>query len=96
MLAFALQAPLAAICSRVTGFWRIVVMDVFTAIAYVGAFNVWRGLWNLYDIYLLPGAPLSRNRLQRPPFAQSILSSLSLKILFFLSHVQIIKSGAIC
>ncbi|EFX65689.1 hypothetical protein DAPPUDRAFT_65344 [Daphnia pulex] len=54
LLAFALQAPLAAVCSRATGFWRIVVMDAFTAIAYVGSVNVWRGLWNLYDIYLFP------------------------------------------
>jgi hypothetical protein len=61
LLAFALQAPLAAVCSRATGFWRIVVMDAFTAIAYVGSVNVWRGLWNLYDIYLFPGAtPLSQ------------------------------------
>ena len=57
MLSFVLQAPLAAFCSRVTGFWRVAVMDMFTAFAYVGSVNVWRGLWNLYDIYLFPGAP---------------------------------------
>lgn len=56
LLSFALQAPLASFCSRVTGFWRVVVMDMFTAVAYVGSVNVWRGLWNLYDLYLLPGA----------------------------------------
>jgi Fuseless len=76
MLAFALQAPLAAVCSRVTGFWRIVVMDVFTAIAYVGSVNVWRGLWNLYDIYLFPGAPLTE-QVATGAFTQP---SLSLKL----------------
>ena len=56
MLTFVLQVPLAVLCSRVTGFWRVVVMDIFNAVAFVGSVNVWRGLWILYDIYLLPGA----------------------------------------
>jgi Fuseless len=54
-LAFTLQVPLASFCARVDGFWRIVVYDLFVAVAYVGAVNVWRGLWILYDLYLLPG-----------------------------------------
>ncbi|XP_057377434.1 uncharacterized protein LOC130698863 [Daphnia carinata] len=54
LFSFALQAPLAVLCSRITGIWRIVVLDVSTAVGYLGSVNVWRGLWNLYDIYLFP------------------------------------------
>ena len=30
-------------------------MNLYTAIFYVGTVNIWRGIWMLYDIYLLPG-----------------------------------------
>ena len=30
-------------------------MNLYTAILYIGAVNIWRGLWMLYDLYLLPG-----------------------------------------
>jgi len=30
-------------------------MNLYTAILYVGSVNIWRGLWMLYDLYLLPG-----------------------------------------
>ena len=31
------------------------MVDFYTALAYVGAVNTWRGVWQLYDLYLLPG-----------------------------------------
>jgi hypothetical protein len=55
LLIFALQAPMASFCSRATGFRRLAVLDLHAALSYVGAFNVWRGVWYSFDLYLLPG-----------------------------------------
>jgi len=55
LFAFTLQSPLADFCTKVKGFWRISIMNLYTAILYVGSVNIWRGLWMLYDLYLLPG-----------------------------------------
>jgi len=55
LFSFTLQSPLADFCTKVKGFWRIAIMNLYTAIFYVGTVNIWRGIWMLYDIYLLPG-----------------------------------------
>lgn len=57
LFAFTLQSPLADFCAKVKGFWRIAIMNLYTAIFYIGSVNIWRGLWMLYDLYLLPGYP---------------------------------------
>lgn len=42
-------------CDRLTGFWRIAAADIFLFFSFVGTVNVWRGVWQLLDIYFLPG-----------------------------------------
>ena len=54
-LAFSLQIPVAAFCARSQGLARIAVYDIFVAVSYIGAVNTWKGLWAVFDIYLLPG-----------------------------------------
>lgn len=54
-MTFGLQPLLKWACDRLTGFWRLAVADVFLFFGFVGTVNVWRGLWNVLDIYFLPG-----------------------------------------
>lgn len=61
LLAFVLQIPLVSFFSRVTGFWRLFVYDLFVALAYVGCVNIWRGFWGLYDLYFIPGSSIKNN-----------------------------------
>ena len=42
-------------CERLHGFWRVVVADCFLFFSFIGTVNVWRGVWQLLDIYFLPG-----------------------------------------
>lgn len=42
-------------CDRLTGFWRVAVADLFLFFSFVGTVNVWRGVWQLLEIYFLPG-----------------------------------------
>lgn len=52
---FALQSLMKWACDRLTGFWRIAAADIFLFFSFVGTVNVWRGVWQLIDIYFLPG-----------------------------------------
>lgn len=42
-------------CKKLDGVKRILVADVFLFLSFVGTVNVWRGIWQLLDIYFLPG-----------------------------------------
>lgn len=42
-------------CERLEGTWRIIVADIFIFFSFIGTINVWRGVWNLLDVYFLPG-----------------------------------------
>lgn len=52
---FALQPLMKWACERLKGVWRIAVVDVFLFLSFVGTANVWRSLWDILDIYFLPG-----------------------------------------
>lgn len=52
---FALQPLMKWACDRLTGIWRIAVVDVFIFLSFVGTANVWRGLWAMLDSYFSPG-----------------------------------------
>lgn len=52
---FALQSLMKWACDRLTGFWRVAVADIFLFFSFVGTVNVWRGVWNLLEVYFLPG-----------------------------------------
>ncbi|XP_044271732.1 uncharacterized protein LOC123015810 isoform X2 [Tribolium madens] len=53
-IAFMLQPLMRWLCDRITGFIRLLVADIFLILSLIGTVNVWRGIWNLLNIYLLP------------------------------------------
>lgn len=42
------------ICARLQGLVRLVVADAFLLLSFLGTVNVWRGIWNALDLWLLP------------------------------------------
>ncbi|KAF5285639.1 hypothetical protein FQA39_LY16545 [Lamprigera yunnana] len=53
-IAFMIQPIMRWICDRITGIARLLVTDVFLFFSFLGTVNVWRGIWNLLNIYFLP------------------------------------------
>ncbi|XP_056641897.1 uncharacterized protein LOC130448495 [Diorhabda sublineata] len=53
-IAFLLQPAMKYLCERLTGVSRLLVADIFILFALFGTVNVWRGIWNLLNIYFLP------------------------------------------
>ncbi|KAB0802828.1 hypothetical protein PPYR_05014 [Photinus pyralis] len=53
-IAFLLQPMMRWICDRISGLLRLLVADVFLFFSFVGTVNVWRGIWNLLNLYFLP------------------------------------------
>uniref|UniRef100_A0A182MCL9 Fuseless n=1 Tax=Anopheles culicifacies TaxID=139723 RepID=A0A182MCL9_9DIPT len=58
---FSLQPLMRWTCDRLTGFWRVVVADMFLFFSFIGTINVWRGIWQALDTYFLPNEPLLSN-----------------------------------
>ncbi|CAH1280063.1 unnamed protein product [Diabrotica balteata] len=53
-LAFLLQPAMRYLCERLTGAARLLLADLYTLFALFGTVNVWRGIWNLLNVYFLP------------------------------------------
>ncbi|XP_058060503.1 uncharacterized protein LOC131211153 isoform X1 [Anopheles bellator] len=58
---FSLQPLMRWTCDRLTGFWRVVVADLFLFFSFIGTINVWRGVWQALDTYFLPDQRLLSN-----------------------------------
>lgn len=58
---FSLQPLMRWTCDRLTGFWRVVVADLFLFFSFIGTINVWRGVWQALDTFFLPNQPLLSN-----------------------------------
>lgn len=56
-VAFILQPVMRYLCERFSGTPRLLIADVFILFALFGTINVWRGIWNLLNIYFLPENP---------------------------------------
>lgn len=54
-IAFLMQPAMRWLCDRLSATPRLLVADLFLLFSLVSTINVWRGLWNLLNIYLLPG-----------------------------------------
>nr|XP_023017835.1 uncharacterized protein LOC111506853 [Leptinotarsa decemlineata] len=54
VFAFLLQPAMRYTCERLNGFSRLFVADTFILFAFFGTVNVWRGIWNLLNIFFLP------------------------------------------
>ncbi|KAG8223605.1 hypothetical protein J437_LFUL004129 [Ladona fulva] len=55
---FSLQVPVQALCSHLQGIWRLIVADLYLFLSFCGTVNVWRGVWNLLNVYFLPALML--------------------------------------
>lgn len=42
------------VCARLEGLPRLIAADAFLLLSFLGTVNVWRGIWNLLDLWLLP------------------------------------------
>ncbi|KAL0113481.1 hypothetical protein PUN28_012559 [Cardiocondyla obscurior] len=51
---FCLQPLMRYICARLRGLIRLIVADAFLLLSFLGTVNVWRGIWNALDLWLLP------------------------------------------
>lgn len=54
---FCLQPLMRYVCARLQGLVLLVVADVFLLLSFLGTVNVWRGIWNALDLWLLPDNP---------------------------------------
>ncbi|XP_075224775.1 transmembrane protein fuseless isoform X4 [Lycorma delicatula] len=51
---FATQPLVKSLVIRVSGFWRLLTVDIYLIFSFCGTVNVWRGVWNLLNLYFLP------------------------------------------
>lgn len=54
---FCLQPLMRYACSRLQGLPRLAAADSFLLLSFLGTVNVWRGIWNTLDLWLLPENP---------------------------------------
>ncbi|XP_034256969.1 uncharacterized protein LOC117654443 isoform X3 [Thrips palmi] len=59
IVAFSLQPCMMSVVQRMSGCCRVLVVDMYHLFSFVGTVNVWRGVWNLLNHYLLPGNPVA-------------------------------------
>lgn len=50
-----MQSLMRWACDRLKGFWRVAAADLFLFLSFIGTVNVWRGVWQLCDLYFLKG-----------------------------------------
>ncbi|EZA61231.1 hypothetical protein X777_08443 [Ooceraea biroi] len=51
---FCLQPLMRYVCARLQGLIRLIAADAFLLLSFLGTVNVWRGIWNALDLWLLP------------------------------------------
>lgn len=54
---FSLQSLMRYVCARLQGLPRLIAADSFLLLSFLGTVNVWRGIWNILDLWLLPDNP---------------------------------------
>ncbi|XP_049834894.1 uncharacterized protein LOC126278683 isoform X2 [Schistocerca gregaria] len=57
LVAFALQLPLSLAVGRLQGASRLLAADLYHLVSFFGTVNVWRGVWNVLEIFLLEEYP---------------------------------------
>ncbi|XP_046609675.1 uncharacterized protein LOC124300069 isoform X2 [Neodiprion virginianus] len=57
VITFSLQPIMCCICDRLKGLSRLIVADLFMLLSFVATVNVWRGVWNVLDLWFLPEDP---------------------------------------
>ncbi len=61
-----MQSLMRWACDRLKGFWRVAAADLFLFLSFIGTVNVWRGVWQLCDLYFMKGLD-HRNKKNRQP-----------------------------
>ncbi|XP_024936877.1 uncharacterized protein LOC107263734 isoform X1 [Cephus cinctus] len=56
-ITFVLQPLMRYVCARLKGLARLAATDAFLLLSFLGTVNVWRGIWNVLDLWLLPEQP---------------------------------------
>ncbi|XP_043278064.1 uncharacterized protein fusl isoform X1 [Venturia canescens] len=51
---FCLQPLMRYTCARLKGLARLLAADAFLLLSFLGTVNVWRGIWTVLDLWLLP------------------------------------------
>lgn len=51
---FSLQPLMRYACARLQGLARLIAADSFLLLSFLGTVNVWRGIWNVLDLWLVP------------------------------------------
>ena len=51
---FCLQPLMRYTCARLEGLARLLAADAFLLLSFLGTVNVWRGIWSILDLWLLP------------------------------------------
>lgn len=51
---FSLQPLMRYACARLQGWARLIAADGFLLLSFLGTVNVWRGIWNVLDLWLVP------------------------------------------
>ncbi|KAK2705658.1 uncharacterized protein LOC136030406 [Artemia franciscana] len=57
------QKPASLFFGEVSGLTRLVFFNLYNLFAFIGSVNTWRGLWNFYNVYILPENPFLSNML---------------------------------
>lgn len=57
-LTFVLQPLFRYICGSSSGALKLFLADTYYLMSFMGAVNVWRGVWMMLDIYLFPENPM--------------------------------------
>jgi len=57
-ITFALQPPMKYLAKTLEGLSRLAVVDTYLLFSFCGTINVWRGVWNLLNLYAFPDNPL--------------------------------------
>ncbi|XP_017467953.1 PREDICTED: uncharacterized protein LOC108360252 [Rhagoletis zephyria] len=53
-ITFVIKPIIRCVCKKMDGILKLVICDMFYFLMFFGAVNVWRGIWNLLDIYVYP------------------------------------------
>ncbi|KAJ1519725.1 hypothetical protein ONE63_004983 [Megalurothrips usitatus] len=97
ILAFSLQPCMMSVVQRLEGFWRVLVVDVYHLFSFFGTVNVWRGVWNLLNVYFLPNNPVASNWISHVlPFLLLVLLNSANSILVRGVYIDAEEEGGQC
>lgn len=96
-LTFLLQPPIKYLAKELSGIPRLLIVDLYLLFSFCGTVNVWRGIWNLLNIYFFPKNPLLSYSLSHiVPFLLLVLINSSNSILVRGVYIDGEEAGSQC